>query len=185
VSAQVYSTPFNKAFAGGDSSPAYCQNASPTFTYPDSRVIEPTADGYYSAGQGGAVAVQQLLLLPYCYGPPNSDWYMRVYGWWKAGREGDREVVTWLPLLLAELYCIAGTFSGPGGLRRFINDQEFFAKTCTVSAGNLGQFGGVLGGSDISYVKLDLQGCQGFSFDCAQSTTGTFGNCLWSRTSAL
>ena len=153
------------------------------FSYPDVGLVEPVADGDFVAGLGGATSPQQILIVPYCEGAPGRQFSMRLYGWWNHGEIRDAANTIWLPLLLAEVACVAGPKNGSGG--RLIKESEYFAQGITFVAGDLGMYGRIVQGGDVGYLKIDLQGCRKFRFDFAVGEQAPgFGNALWALTSA-
>ena len=134
-------------------------------------------------GLGNATAPQIALILPYCDGPPLSQFTLRVWGWWNRGAPGDVNNVIWVPLLIAEFDCVAGVMNGLGS--RLIKDNEFFVDTMTLTKGTVGMYGIVISpnGGGRAWAKVELQGAQKFQFACRAGNPAGFGNVLFSLTS--
>lgn len=148
--------------------------------------VEPSGDGIHRIGYGGSIAPEMVLLVPYCQGSPGSEFTMRVWGWWHAGAILDTENVVWVPLLLAEVLCVAGSNRGLG--QRIVRDSDCACDTLTLLSGDLGKNGMIVqpGPGRIAYLKLHLHGCQKFQLEFQQGEDPpAFGNALWAKTSAF
>lgn len=122
------------------------------------RETEPTGDGVFVGGLGGAVAPQSVLLFPFGYGAPFGEFDLRVWGWRHVGEVAHSQVI-WFPYLIAEFACVLGDVAGLGA--RLLNANEFFCQSLTLTRGSLGPYDRVqsLGEGFASYVKLDPEGC--------------------------
>ena len=104
---------------------------------------------------------------------------MRLWGWWNDGEISAIATVTWIPLLLAEFACTAGTVNGPafGTETRQFRHSDYLCDTVTVTRGSALQ---VMSDPLGSWLKIDLQGCMKFQFDFRQGDNGlAYGNALW------
>jgi len=153
------------------------------YTNPGIRSVEPT-DGAFVAGLGGALAPQQVLLLPFGDGAEGSAFKVRLYGWYHFGDVSRAGSVTWLPLVLAEMRVVLGAVNGLP--YRNIESKERFACKLELLSGNPGFYGRLVDGP-IAHAKVDLAGCHKFSFDFAQDelSPGVFGNVLFAHASAF
>lgn len=171
-----YSTPLNKALAANSQMVSFLEDDD------DVLITEPLDSDTFVAGLGNQNrAPQQVMVLPYCDGGPNSEFDLRLYGWWVHGLPKDKNNLLWIRLLLAEFHCIAG--SRNGYQTRLIKAGEHFASQINLTAGTVGQYGHVQNGP-IAYAKVDLQGCQKYQFACATGAGSGLGNALWAITSS-
>ena len=114
-----------------------------------------------------------IVMLPYCEGEPGGQWWMRLWGWRRFGKDVNTEI--WIPYLLLEAVCVAGTEMGIEG--RNITQRERFAASIGVTRGNA-----YVMNDTVSYAAVGLGGCQKFQFDIAQGSVGpAYGNCLWAK----
>lgn len=175
---ETLSTPLSRAFVS-NSQAVDDLNVGPS-------PAEPSDDGAFPAGYNGAYAPQVLLVVPFCQGGPQSEFIMRVWGWWSAGAILDTEGSVWVPLLLAEVLCVAGSRNGLGA--RMLKDSEFLCDNLTLLSGDLGPSGKIIvpGPGRVAYLKLHLNGCQKFQFEFqAGEDPPALGNALWAKTSAF
>lgn len=156
---------------------------SPDWSDVEPRTTEPTGDGIFTAGLGGATGPQSILILPYCAGSPQSTFTMRLWAWRHFGATGDAANVIWLPILVAELECIAGQAQGLWS--RLLTPTEFLADTITLaSPAVLGPYDRIHSPANgtIGFVRLDPEGAQKIQFDF-KAGSGS-GNALWARASS-
>lgn len=148
---------------------------------------DPSGDGVFDIGEGGMYAPQHAFIVPYVFGPPESNFSMRVYGWRVLGNDPLSQV--WVPLLLIELACTScvstvslTSYAGRG--MRLLPDGTNFCDTLVVVNGTAGpEDGEVMSqpGTDlIGWALIELRGCQKIQFDFDQ-TDPVEMNALWAR----
>lgn len=126
-----------------------------------------------SADNGIFVASRGLLfVLPFCEGAPESEFTMRLWAYVNAGENVDN--VVWIPLLIAELHCIAGTRNGLK--TRSLKANDFLCRSIALVDGSLGS--GRICLSDYgSWVTLEQNEAKLVQFDFLD-VTGS-GNALF------
>jgi len=192
---EMASTPLTRALAVNS------QNVAP-FVYPTASIQEPGAaaalspalpaspiqDGVVANALEGRVSSGQALILPIAAGGPGGGYLMRVYAWWLLGTRNDALNRLWIPTLLAEFLCVSGDRNGLQA--QLMNESEFHATSITLTAGDLGA-GKIVTDQPVAWIRLDLQGCQIFTFDFTQALdgSGSYGpalpNALYAKKSAL
>lgn len=154
---------------------ASSQNAS--FASLDVTTVQPSGDGVFGAGDGGAFADDAVLLMPYASPRYGASFRMRVYGWQRV--LGSPAVIkaapAWIPLLLATLTCKTGRRNGLSapyaGETGNPNDSDFFCNEIALDRPILGNEA-IWSNQDcldtIGAVRIDLCGCRLFQIDFEQ-----------------
>ncbi len=144
--------------------------------------LNPFDIGVFDIGYGGAKSCQQILVLPYAYGEPGAEFWMRVYGWRLFGSKSADWI--WIPTLLAELACMTSTRSGPprepGQTSLLIREKEYVCDAIVPTAGVPGIV--APGRGLIAWFTVPTLGCQKVQFDFMIGDEGPgFPNALWAR----
>lgn len=158
------------------------ENSRTTGTFSVER-NEPTAEGCYAGGIGGAQVCAGLFVQPFADGDSDSVFWMRLWGWHVTAATGNK-VATWIPFLLAELVCSVGAYGGPVAPQ---NDLAL-AENERLCDG----LGLLSGRADIyspgrnlpAHALIPLRGAQKFQFDFSQRTPPApqiTTNALWAR----
>jgi hypothetical protein len=155
---------------------------------PGVSAIPPSGDGVIAAGSQNTVTMGMLKVLPYCEGGVGSTFSMRVYGWEVFPNPNNVNNSTWIPTLLVEVACTAGTLLNgaiPGGpVQSYLADSETLCDTITLTQGYLGYNGAIRSFPGIpGVVRFEMPGCQYYQFDFQLGDTGNqIGmNAFWGR----
>jgi hypothetical protein len=147
------------------------QSTYPAGTPPSAWVFP----GVFNAGAGGNFTQTRIRMLPYCNGPPGSQFSFRLYGWRDVVYpEGNPNALVWVPEFDAEFACTSCAAPGPTDPNvRMILPTENFCDTITLTQGNLGPTGFINstgpGTNLIAYAVAELGGCRKFQFDFQQT----------------
>ncbi len=157
------SNPLSKALTGNSTS------VTPTRFY-DARATEPTDDGVYVAGLGGAVAGNRVMVMPFSDGIVGSRFWMRLWGWRVV--QGLVSEQLWVPQLLVEMLCVTGNFPGPLSPQkgqkspRVLQEYEKLCSAMLVTNGSLGRSGEIrVNGISPAAAWVELVGAQKFQFE--------------------
>ena len=171
------SAPLIRVLAENSQKPEYALNFAV-------RDAEPTEDGTFVAIRNlGQRNVPSLAVWPYCTGGPGSTFSFRLWGWWNWGDLSNLESskVIWLPTLIAEFDCTAGTWNGWES--RKLKANEFLCSEITLVAGSLGD-GRIYAAPDSpGMILIDLPRPRKIQFDFKQGdATPGLGNALMMQT---
>ncbi len=156
-------------------------------TFTDSAGVFHPVDGVYDAGYQTMVTSAALRIMPFAEGSENSQFYMRLWAWYSCGgRNQPNSDLLWVPVLLAELYCVSGNLPGPpvssGPSPSIIGETERLCDTIVPTRGQASVFAN--GDDMVAMAFVPLMGCQKFQFDFAHGAVPGLHvgmNALWAR----
>jgi hypothetical protein len=170
------------------------QVQSPKVLTPNQQYLGGPADGIYDGGHDGLLCPPRIFLLPFCEGAPGSGFSMRLWSWRAVTHpEGNPNQAVWIPVLVAELACVACSVGGPVAPtepqipQRWLSATEMLCDTISLTQGTLGN-GGLIqstgpGTNLVAFAEVDLIGSRFFSFDFQLADNGNpVGmNCLFAK----
>lgn len=167
-------SPFVRVLSENSQKPEYALN----FLVRDA---EPTEDGTFATVRNlGSHHIPQILIFPYCTGSPGSSFSFKLWGWWAWGQlvELESSPVVWIPTLIAEFNCVAGTLNGLAS--RNLKPSEFLCSELTLVKGSLGNGRIYQSEGSPAAVLVDLPRPRKIQFDFRQGDAApAFGNALW------
>lgn len=191
---QTLSTKFNRALVTNAQTAAFTlqqtisvapDTANPAFAAP------PLPVGVWGAGDGGALAPNRLLLVPFCEGVVGAQFSLRLWSWRQVMPDANPQLNVWVPIPVLEIACSASNMTGlasqGGGLlgaggSSYLSNTEHLCDFISITYGALGLTGfissGAGPGTDLTaFVVVELTGARKYSFDFAQSDPVNM-NCL-------
>ncbi len=151
-----------------------------SITFPVPTITKPSGDGIVHLGDGGALAPNGLMIVPFGAGSSTNTFSMNVYGWRRTLGSNTKPPL-WVAVELATFTCTLCTV--PGIVSTDVADTQLFTGTIALVHGNANVSNEVVSptGNVVAHVIVDAKGCELVEVRFGTGSSATSCNALIAR----